>query len=283
MPLSVVRPDAPDAAQLAAITALIAAVTEQDGREALSDQALTQLAAPSAEHAVAVDGDRLVGYAQLDGASLEIAAEVAAIGPLLDAFADRDVLVWSHGARSRLAPALSARGFDPVRELHQLRRSLTEPVAVPAPPDGVLIAPFVVGRDEDAWLAVNAAAFAEHPEQGGWSRADLQAREREAWFDPDGFLLAWRGAELLGFHWTKIHPDGAGEVYVIGVAPGAQGIGLGSVLLQQGLASLRTRGCPDVLLYVDGSNTTAMRLYERVGFARHDLDVQWRAPAPDGR
>ena len=87
--------------------------------------------------------------------------------------------------------------------------------------------------------------------------------------------MAWRDAELVGFHWTKIHPDGAGEVYVIAVAPSAQGLGLGRVLLRLGLDSLYRRGCREVLLYVDGDNTGAMRLYERTGFRPHDLDVQW--------
>jgi mycothiol synthase len=67
-------------------------------------------------------------------------------------------------------------------------------------------------------------------------------------------------------------------VYVLGVDPSAQGLGLGAVLLLRGLAYLRERGCPDVLLYVDASNTGAMRLYERYGFRQHDLDVQWHSP-----
>ena len=62
---------------------------------------------------------------------------------------------------------------------------------------------------------------------------------------------------------------------MIGVDPSAQGIGLGSVLLRHGLASLYDRGAREVLLYVDGSNTTAMQLYERYGFGQYDLDVQW--------
>ena len=188
--------------------------------------------------------------------------------------------LWTHGERSTIAPLLDARGYRRTRLLHQLRM----PLDVPAPevplPEGVTVRSFAVGSDEDAWLRVNAAAFAEHAEQGGWTREDLLAREAEEWFDPAGFFLAWRADELLGFHWTKVHPDGTGEVYVIGVDPAAQGLGLGAVLLQRGLAWLRERGCPDVLLYVDGDNIGAMRLYERYGFAPHDLDVQWRC-VPD--
>jgi mycothiol synthase len=72
-----------------------------------------------------------------------------------------------------------------------------------------------------------------------------------------------------------VHSDGAGEVYVLGVDPAAQGMRLGAVLLQRGLAYLAQHGCTDVLLYVDDSNGTALKLYERAGFHQHDLDVQW--------
>jgi mycothiol synthase len=280
--LSILRPPVADAEQLSSVRRLIAHVGREEGRDPLSDQALTQLTSSNAQHALAVRDDEVVGYAQLDGESLEVAAQPDAIAALLDTFADRDVLIWTHGEHSRLAAPLAQRGFTQRRELFQLRRRLDAPVDRPPVPDGIEIRNFVAGTDEDAWLRVNAAAFAHHPEQGGWTRADLEAREGEEWFDPSGFLLAWRRAELAGFHWTKMHPDGAGEVYVIGVDPSAQGIGLGSVLLRHGLASLYDRGARDVLLYVDGSNTTAMQLYERYGFGQYDLDVQWSNQSSTG-
>ena len=125
--------------------------------------------------------------------------------------------------------------------------------------------------------AVNAAAFAGHSEQGRWTRADLLAREAEPWFDPAGFLLAERENVLLGFHWTKVHADGMGEVYVLGVDPAAHGLGLGSALLTRGLAWLAARGCAEVLLYSDEDNAGALRLYDKFGFRRYDVDVQWLA------
>jgi mycothiol synthase len=194
---------------------------------------------------------------------------------LLTAVGPGERRFWAHGDEPGARAFAEKNGFERARVLWQMRRSLTEPLADAPWPPGVTFRHFRPGSDEDAWLAVNARAFAHHPEQGRWTRADIEARERESWFDADGFFLAWRGDELLGFHWTKVHPDGAGEVYVIGIAPAAQGLGLGTVLLLIGLDSLHRRGCPEVLLYVDGSNTTAMALYEKYGFARHDVDVQW--------
>jgi mycothiol synthase len=154
-------------------------------------------------------------------------------------------------------------------------------------PDGVRVQPFRPGHDEAAWLAVNARAFAHHPEQGRWSAEDLRLREEESWFDPAGFLLAWQGdpddgGRLLGSHWTKVHPAGdvgdepVGEVYVLGVDPAAQGMRLGRALTDLGLAHLRARGLAQVLLYVEEDNGTAVGLYERSGFRRFSIDVSWR-------
>jgi mycothiol synthase len=119
------------------------------------------------------------------------------------------------------------------------------------------------------------------------TRYDLLLREAEGWFDPAGFLLAWRGdpddgGALLGFHWTKVHPAGdadeeaVGEVYVLGVDPDAQGMRLGAALTDLGLAHLRGRGLRSVLLYAEESNATAVRLYEARGFTRSSVDVAWR-------
>jgi mycothiol synthase len=269
----------PDDATRRAVLRLAAEIEAADGAPPLSDQALTRLGAGDVRHVVARDRDRVVGYAQRDGDAAEIAAEPAAVTSLLDAVRAPGLLLWTHGRRSRLAGPLADRGFDRIRELHQLRRPLTDLPPEPPVPEGVVVRPFRPGADDAAWLAVNAAAFARHPEQGRWTQADLDARKAESWFDPAGFLVAERAGAMLGYHWTKVHPDGAGEVYVLGVAPEAQGLGLGNALLVRGLRHLAEGGAPEVLLYVDGDNPGALRLYERAGFTRYDLDVQWRGPA----
>jgi mycothiol synthase len=279
MPLTLLAPPVLDAATRDEVAALARSVEARDGQPPLSDQALTHLSSSSVRHVLARDGADLRGYAQLDGTSLELAGDSESAGALLDAFAGEPAQVWSHGRRSVVAPQLAGRGYRAERILHQLRRSLAGPIPDEPLADGVRVRTFVRGTDEQAWLRVNAAAFATHAEQGRWTEADIAAREAEPWFDPAGFLLAERGGEVIGFHWTKIHPDGAGEVYVLGVDPSAQGLRLGSALLVRGLQYLADRGCPEVLLYVDESNTAAMRLYERLGFHSHDVDVQWSPPA----
>jgi mycothiol synthase len=211
---------------------------------------------------------------------------------LLDRAGDGPLSIWAHGDLPGSAELLAPHGFERARVLLQMRRDLVGVEGDPRPglPDDVRVLPFRPGRDESAWLAVNAAAFAHHPEQGGWTADDLRLREAEEWFDPAGFLLAWRGdpddgGALLGFHWTKVHfpgdvgPEPVGEVYVLGIAPEAQGLRLGRALTDLGLAHLRSRGLREVLLYVEEDNAAAVHLYEGRGFRRFSVDVLWRLPA----
>jgi mycothiol synthase len=273
-----VSSEVPDEITRNAIVQLTELIEREDGAPPLSDQALTQLRSTDVDHFVVRDGDELAGYAQRSDGQAEVAAVPDTLAPLLGALAAPRLLIWSHGRRSRLVPELEARGALRTRELYQLRRALTGLPDEPEPADGVTIRPFRPGADDAAWLAVNAAAFATHPEQGRWTQADLAARLAEPWFDASGFFLAERDGELLGYHWTKVHADGTGEVYVLGIAPNAQGLGLGKSLLIRGLWHLADRGCSEVLLYVDGDNAGARTLYARSGFTEADLDVQWRMP-----
>jgi mycothiol synthase len=142
-------------------------------------------------------------------------------------------------------------------------------------PFEVTTRPFELGRDEAAWLEVNNRAFHEHPEQGGWDLATLQAREREPWFDPAGFLLHEEDGKLLAFCWTKVHADAVppiGEIYVIAVDPSAHGRGLGREMTLAGLDSLARRGVRTGMLYVDDDNVAAVALYRSLGFTTHRMD-----------
>ncbi|MDQ3943962.1 MAG: mycothiol synthase [Actinomycetota bacterium] len=185
---------------------------------------------------------------------------------------------------TQIHDALAHRlGFSHGRELYQMRRSLPHPEAARWPA-GVRVRRFVPGRDEEAWLAVNNAAFAGHPEQGAWDIETLRRREDEEWFDPAGFLLAEDGDGLAGFCWTKVHQGGdmIGEIYVIAVDPSRQGTGLGRALVLGGLASLAERGCRTGMLYVDASNESAVDLYRALGFDVHHVDRAYVAHVPAG-
>ncbi len=164
--------------------------------------------------------------------------------------------------------ALEGAGYEHFRELRQMRRPLPVDPAPPLP-GSLRLAGFRPGRDEEAWLAVHGQAFADHPEGGGWDRAELERRLSRPWFDPADFLLAWDGAELAAFCWTKVHDAEVGEIYIIGVDPAHQGHHLGRTMTLVGLDHLhRVRGCAVGMLYVDADNEHAVKLYEHLGF--HD-------------
>lgn len=288
-------------ADAAEVLDLVRQAADTDRVSPLSEHAVLSVRSgldPGARHVRLWESGRLAGYGHLDAGNPADPAEGPAgemvirpsarrrglgraLGRALVAEAGgRQLRVWAHGDLPAATALAAAAGFRRSRALWQMRRPLAPPLAEPQVPAGVSVRTFRVGQDEDAWVDVNYRAFARHPEQGSWQRADLELREREPWFDPDGFFLAERGSELAGFHWTKVHREQAGspsvgEVYVVGVDPGEQGTGLGRALTLIGLHYLRSRGLPEVMLYVDKANVAAIRLYESLGFAHSGTDVMF--------
>ena len=274
-----------------AVRALLVAATTADGTAPLSEQVYLRLAHGSDNdtHLFAWDDGVLVAYAQLDdaeatgGTSAELVVHpthrrrgigTRLLDELLSRTRDGRLRLWAHGTHPGAERLAHRLGFERSRLLWQLRRSLMIPLP-PAPlPRGVTTRTFRVGRDEEPWLELNNRAFATHPEQGRWTLRDVEQREAEPWFDPEGFFLAERGGKLVAFHWTKVHGR-LGEVYVLGVDPQASGSGLGAAMTVIGLEHLRGLGLSQAMLYVDDDNRAALRLYERLGFERYSSDVSF--------
>src|ERR1019366_7989510 len=291
-----------------AVLELVRLAAEEDGVGPLSEHVMLHLrygGDPRARNLLLYVGLELAGYAHLDptdpvaGPSGELVTHPAhrrrglglALTRALAAEAgDRPLRLWAHGDLPAAVRLAAAAGFERIRALWQMRRSLQARIGKPELADGISVRAFAVGTDEDAWTELNRKAFSRHPEQGGWTRADLDLREHEPWFDPAGFFLAERDGRLVGFHSTKIHGAAAGggaggerigEVYVVGVDPDERGTGLGRALTLAGLRYLRSRGLLQVMLYVDEANTPAIRLYESLGFTHWDTDVMF-ARMPGG-
>jgi mycothiol synthase len=302
-----------DPATQDAVRALAAAAAEHDGVAPLSEQPLLRLGTDAdwLTHVVARDEHgAAVGYLQVDRGGEVAGAELVVhpehrrrgTGSVLLRTAERDarlpmfsgapgqrgkpLRVWAHGDLPAARGFATAHGYEVARELLVLGRPLGPDDAARDVPalSGLTLRTFRPGADDEAWVHLNARAFADHPEQGRLTVDDLRDRQREPWFDAEGFFLVEQagpdGDEPLGYLWTKVE-DGesrTGEIYAVGVSPDAQGRGLGRVLTAVGLRHLARVGCDRAVLYVDGDNAPALATYASAGFERAAIDVQYARP-----
>lgn len=270
----------------ARITDLIATATDRDGVAPVGDQVLRELDRDDTRHLLAVEGNAVVGYLNLNADMAEavvhpdhrrrgIGAQLIGTGL---AAGDGETRIWAHGDLPAARATAAALGLHPVRELLQMRRPLAD---LPPLTPKHEVRTYAGSSDDAELLRVNNAAFSWHPEQGGWTEAEIAERRAESWFDPQGLFLAFEGARLLGFHWTKVHGPALGEVYVVGVDPAAQGRGLGAELTLLGLHHLAHRLGPeaDVTLYVEGNNAAAVKTYRRLGFDVFSADIAYARAA----
>jgi mycothiol synthase len=280
---------------------LIAAATAEDGIAPVGDQVLRELSHDRTRHLLASADDEVIGYLNLVPATPDTPAMAElvvhprarrqGVGSVLArmglAEGGDGARIWAHGNLEPARSTATALDLVVVRELLQMRRSLTDlpPLDVPA---GIDITTYSGPADDAELLRVNNAAFAWHPEQGGWTAADIVERRGEPWFDPEGLFLAYDAATgpdpLLGFHWTKVHgakgsDPRLGEVYIVGVDPAAQGRGLGRALTLVGLHHLSRRLSesphPTVMLYVEADNSAAVNTYRKLGFEVFNTDAAY--------
>ncbi len=271
------------------VVELSSEATQFDGVAPLGEHVLLELGQQRTQHLLAVDdAGQLAGYLNLGPEMSELVVRPklrrrGTGGALIRAALDRTGgrgQFWAHGTLVAARATAAAFGMFAVRELIQMRRSLRD-VPEAGIGEGVHIRTYAGPEDDPELLRVNNAAFAWHPEQGGWTQDDIDQRRRQPWFDPGGvFLAVTDDGRLLGFHWTKVHGDadeGLGEVYILGVDPAAQGRGLGRTLTAVGMRALAQRlaGAPDpvVMLYVESDNRAAIRTYEALGFSVHGVDT----------
>jgi len=94
--------------------------------------------------------------------------------------------------------------------------------------------------------------------------AGLYLELYEEW--PEGFLVAEKDNEILGFIVLVLTPEGDGRVFALAVDSGYRGRGIGRALLKMAFNVLRKRKIGYVHLEVRVSNQIARRLYRSVGF-----------------
>lgn len=277
-----------------------------DGTPPVSDQALLA-ASQDRRRLFEFDGDALgiLGEGEID---LVVRPDArgrgvggAALAELLrvqDRERPGELRAWAHGENPAAEALLHRTGFAPIRTLYRLAldpATLPGAIAESRPlPEGFRLESLArTGRARaEEWVRVNAAAFADHPEQGGVTLDDFEALTREPWFDAEDLILAvderaGDGGRLAGYTWIKtVRDDGPEapstetELYVLGVDPAYAGRGLGAALLGETLRRMSERRPDRVTLYVDGDNGNALALYERAGFGIEQRSTQWLRPSP---
>ncbi|QCB29148.1 mycothiol synthase [Corynebacterium endometrii] len=272
------------------VAELAAAAQTHDGIAPLSEAFINGLTDPRLghEHIVGTQDGEIVAVAAIDGNTVEMfvvpEARRAGIGGDLYGQLPEGSQVWAHGNLPGARALAASKGLESVRHLVVMGIGEDELSAAKVN-TGLRVlnleeAAELYGRDavERAWLEANNEAFDWHPEQGGWDLERLHRGMEAEWFDPQDVWFLYEGDTLAGFHWTKWHGDGVGEVYVIGLATEFRGRGLGAPLLAVGLQGLKNKGARKVILYVEADNEPAVKSYKNAGFSVEEDHVVWARP-----
>lgn len=264
MRISTARPKTEEFKEFAAL------VEKNDGVEAFGEASHRDVAEDRPARYMALYDDGLVAVACMGKEGSELAVHPAyrgqGIGRELVEHVSQTVKpmrLWSHGNLPAAQALAASSRLVVVRELQQLSKDLSDATR-PADRDDVVLRPYT-DADADALVAVNARAFADHPEQGAMVAEDIPASGGE-------ISLAISADRVVGYYWLQREPA---ELYVLGIDPDWQGRGLGGWLTGHCLADLAEGGAASVMLYVEGDNTAALTTYERAGFTLARSDIQY--------
>ncbi len=129
-------------------------------------------------------------------------------------------------------------------------------------------------RDAEAMAKIHARGFFR-----GWPRNDFEAYLADPRTTPAYVAIDSRRT-LHGFMMLRLAGDEA-ELLTIAVDPAHRGRGLGRALLNAGFADLMMTPVRRMFLEVDETNTSAIALYRRFGFAEIGTRKAYY-PRPDG-
>lgn len=233
---------------------------------------------PYGDHSVAATGDVAVRRRRRDPEEVTAAA-LRAARHVVAGTDVRCLQVWIRAVGPAERDGIALAGGAIERELYVMARALPaqdrsgQEALATLDAAGGRIRSYHPDRDDAEVVAILAEAY-DGTDDGGWDRERFSARRAYPWFDPEDLLVAEDvDGHLLGLHWLKRRGGGEGEVYNLAVRPRAQGRRLGPALLQAGLDHLADSGCDRVVLWVDGANERAVRMYEGHGFHVRSTDV----------
>ena len=235
---------------------LMADAEAVDHMKALNEAAVLRLRRrhPTTQHLLVSEGEDLLGYAQLESGTEWSAGQLMVspdhrrrgIGSLLlqrlIMESSSPLRVWAMGDTPAARALAATAGMVPRRKLLIMERQLDDEVPEPVMPPGVQIRTFVPGQDKQEWLRVNAAAFADHPEQAlidSDDLADRMALHEVREHQHGGQLRLRRGYFIVGFEapaqppaahdhldggWHYSHRGEVSEIVAVGVhVPGYVG------------------------------------------------------------
>lgn len=179
-------------------------------------------------------------------------------------------------------------GYAPVRYGFGMRRDLAEPIPDKALPDGIELRPVKPEHHRQIWDA-DVEAFRDHFEPRDRDESDFITTFTAPNVETGLWRVAWDGDDVAGSVINQIDPDQNARLGIeigwlehVSVRRAWRGRGVANALIVASLHALRERGMAIASLGVDGENLTgALRLYEQLGFRRHETWITYRRPVTD--
>ncbi|MEU6931876.1 GNAT family N-acetyltransferase [Streptomyces sp. NPDC046374] len=217
--------------------------------------------------------DQGIGSAMLGWAEERIRRLVEDHGTARTAVLGANAMVSEQDATALLLAAGYRRVFSLVElELGDLRQ-LPEPGS--ELPAGIRTGPIGTSHYRAAWRTV-VDSYADTGFTQKWTFQDFVDTA-----DPACWRAAWRGQDMLGVALCSLrgHDPAVGEVEELSVRTDRRRLGIGRILLLEGLRSLREQGATTARLYTGTANPhRSYDLYESVGFRRQNEYVRYRKP-----
>jgi mycothiol synthase len=162
---------------------------------------------------------------------------------------------------------LTERGFRPGHSFWQMRLDTIGRATQPNWPDGVGVRTFSdMERDPGIWAGLIVRCFGEVA-----SAAGIIAQLSEPGVSRHGYFFAVDTAtgQEIGTSRARIDIVGGqkvGYIGTVGVLPQYRGRGIAAALLEQTLGYLAEQGMQSATLFVENSNMSARKLYEKTGW-----------------
>jgi mycothiol synthase len=216
---------------------------------------------------------RGIGSAMLSWAEERIRQLVEQHGTVRTAVIGANATATEQDATGLLLAAGYRRVFSLVElELGDLRQLPEQGSELPA---GIRTGSIGPSHYRAAWKTV-VDSYADTGFTPKWSFQDFLDTA-----DPSCWRAAWRKQDLVGVALCSIrrHDHTVGEVEELSVRMDHRRLGLGRVLLLDGLRSLRQQGATTARLFTGTANPhRSYDLYESVGFRRQNEYVRYRKP-----